>query len=117
MTSPNQTKRRTLVLLERAGKEHDAPVWRVASKLLGGTERTRVEVNLGRISRLSEDGQVVLVPGKVLGSGVIDKKVTVGAYSFSASAKSKIAAAGGSALSIQQFVEKFPDGSGVHLVK
>ena len=117
MTSPNQTKRRILVLLERTGKERDAPVWRTASKLLSGTERTKVEVNLGRISRLSEDGQAVLVPGKVLGSGVIDKKVTVGAYSFSASARNKIAAAGGSAISIPQFVKKFPDGSGVRLVE
>jgi large subunit ribosomal protein L18e len=117
MTSPNQTKRRTLVLLERAGKEHDAPVWCVASRLLGSSERTRVEVNLGRISRLAEDGQAIFVPGKVLGSGLIDKKMTIGAYSFSASARSKIAAAGGSALSIPQFVKKFPDGSGVHLVK
>jgi kynurenine formamidase len=48
---------------------------------------------------------------------LIDKKVTVGAFMFSASAKNKILATGGSALTVDQFVKKFPDGSGVKLVE
>ena len=76
-----------------------------------------VEVNIGRISRLVKDDQVIFVPGKVLGTGVIDKKVTVGAHSFSESARSKIVASGGTVLSVQDFVKEFPDGRGVKLVE
>jgi len=117
MTSPNPVLRRTLVLLERAGKEGKAPVWSVASELLRRSASSKVEVNLGRISRVAKEGEAIFVPGKVLGSGLIDKKVTVGAFTFSTSAKSKILATGGSALTVDQFVKKFPDGSGVKLVE
>ena len=59
----------------------------------------------------------MFVPGKVLGTGVIDRKVTVGAFNYSSGARSKIEASGGSALTIEQFVKKFPKGSGVRLVR
>jgi large subunit ribosomal protein L18e len=117
MTSSNPIHRQMSVMLERAGKEHKAPIWGVASKLLSGPTINEVEVNLGRISRIAADGQALFVPGKVLGSGLIDKKVIVGAFSFSKSAKSKIEASGGSALTVEQFLKKYPDGSGVKLVK
>jgi large subunit ribosomal protein L18e len=117
MTSSNPLLRRTLVLLERAGKKEKASVWSVASEMLSRPASLKVEVNLGRISRMAKDGEAIFVPGKVLGSGLIDKKVTLGAFVFSSSARSKIQAAGGSALSVDQFVKKFPDGSGVKLVE
>ncbi len=117
MTSSNSLLRKTIVLLERAGKEQKAPIWRSASKLLGRSAVGKVEVNVGRISRVAAEGEALLVPGKVLGSGRIEKKVVVGAFSFSAAAKSKIMASGGSALSVEQFVKTYPKGSGVKLVE
>lgn len=60
---------------------------------------------MGRISRNSKDGSRVLIPGKVLGSGNIDHKVTVGAYSFSKDAKVKIKLSGGSCLNIREFLD------------
>ncbi len=116
MTSSNPIMRRTIVMLERAGKEQEAPIWAAASSMLGRSALAKVEVNLGRISRVAQEGQALFVPGKVLGTGTIDKKVVVGAFSFSASAKSKIVAQGGSALSVEQFLKKYPKGSGVKLV-
>ncbi len=117
MTSSNPVLRRTSVMLERAGKKEKAPIWTEASSMLSSPASTRVEVNLGRISRLAEDGQAVFVPGKVLGTGVIERKLTIGAFAFSAGARSKIEASGGSALSVEQFLKKYPNGSGVKLVK
>jgi large subunit ribosomal protein L18e len=104
-------------MLERAGKKHKAPIWKEASSLLSGPTLNAVEVNVGRISRIVGDGEAVFVPGKVLGTGVMGRKVTVGAFAFSGSAKSKIEASGGSALTIGEFLKKYPRGSGVKLVK
>ncbi len=117
MTSSNPILRRDQVLLERMGKEQKAPIWSKASRLLGAPAGTKVEVNLSRLSRVAKAGETIFVPGKVLGSGDIDKKVTVGAFAFSSSAKGKILAKGGSAMSVEDFVKKFPKGSGVKLVK
>ena len=117
MTSSNPLHRQMSVMLERAGKEHKAPIWTVAARLLSRPEGTKVEVNLGKMSRIAEDGQAFFIPGKVLGTGVIDKKLVVGAFSFSASARAKLEAAGGSALTVEQFLKKYPEGSGVRLVQ
>jgi len=117
MTAANPVLRHASVMLERAGKKQNAPIWSEASSLLSNPASTKVEVNLGRISRIAEDGAAVFVPGKVLGTGVMERKVTVGAFAFSASAKSKIEASGGSALTISAFLKKYPKGSGVKLVK
>jgi large subunit ribosomal protein L18e len=117
VTTSNPVKRHTTVMLERAGKKQTAPIWSEASEMLSQPAVNRVEVNLGRISRIADDGEAVFVPGKVLGTGVIDRKLTVGAFAFSASAKSKIEASGGSALSIEEFLKKYPKGSGVRLVR
>ena len=117
MTASNPVLRRAAVMLERAGKKHDAPIWAEASNLLSGPASNQVEVNLGRISRVAGDGQAIFVPGKVLGTGVMGKKVTIGAFAFSDSARSKIEASGGSALTIGEFLKKYPKGSGVKLVR
>ena len=117
MTASNPERRRAAVMLEKAGKKQRAAIWRDASSMLSGEGKTRVEVNLGRISRAAGDGEAVFVPGKVLGTGVIGKKVTVGAFAFSSGAKSKIEASGGSALTVDEFVRRFPKGSGVRLVR
>jgi large subunit ribosomal protein L18e len=117
MKASNPVLRRTEVMLEKAGKKQKAPIWRDASSLLSSPGKTKVEVNLGRISRVADNGQAIFVPGKVLGTGVMDRKVIVGAFAFSAQAKSKIEASGGSALSVDQFLKKYPKGSGVKLVR
>jgi len=117
MTTTNPVLKRSVVMLEKAGRRQKARIWAVGSSLLSKPASTRVEVNLGRISRIASDGEAVFVPGKVLGTGVMERKVTVGAFSFSANAKSKIEASGGSALTVEEFLKKFPKGSGVRLVR
>ncbi len=117
MTASNPVLRRAAVMLERAGKKGKAPIWSQASVMLSSPTGLRVEVNLGRISRVVGDAEAAFVPGKVLGTGAADKKLVIGAFSFSTTARSKIEASGGSALTIEEFLKKYPKGSGVKLVK
>jgi large subunit ribosomal protein L18e len=117
MTSSNPLLRRTSVMLERAGKKEKAPIWLEASSMLSAPANNAVEVNLGRISRMTGAGEAVFVPGKVLGTGVIDRKLIIGAFAFSSAARSKIESSGGSALTIEEFLKKYPKGSGVRLVR
>lgn len=117
MTASNPILRHAAVMLERAAKEEKAPIWGEASRLLAGATKNRVEINVGRMSRIAAEGEALFVPGKVLGTGVMDKKLTVGAFSFSDSARAKLEGAGGSALSIEEFLKKYPKGSGVKIVR
>lgn len=107
---------RAIQELRRAARSHDAPVW---ASVADGLERSRHPsrpVSVGHLDRIAVAEETVVVPGKVLSDGVISKRLTVAAYSYSAQAKSKIHAAGGTALSLHDLLKSKPDGAGVRLI-
>ena len=116
LTKANKILRSSIVLLERQARSEKIGIWREAARYLSSGNATWPEVNVGRLARLG-DASAVFVPGKVLGTGNLEKKLNVGAFSFSASARSKIERAGGKTFSVEEFVKKYPQGSGVALVK
>ena len=91
--------------------------WRRVLELLQAASRKRVGVNIGRVSRYSKDGQLVVVPDKVLGAGVLKQKLTVAAVSFSQSAKKMIEQAGGKAITIAEAAKKNATGKDAVILK
>ena len=85
--------------------------------MLNFAERKRRIINVDQLDRIVSDGDVVVFPAKVLGTGVITKKITIGAFKFSAEAKRKIESVGGTAMSIEDLWEKHPKGTNVRLLK
>lgn len=83
---------------------------RALAKLLSRPERIRVEVNLSKLERFAQKGDIIAVPGKVLGAGKLTKAITIAAASFSISAKEKIEAVGGKTLSLVELLKKKPKG-------
>jgi large subunit ribosomal protein L18e len=116
ITKANKVLRSAIVLLERKARSEKTGIWREAARYLSSGTVTWPEVNVGRLARI-EHASAVFVPGKVLGTGNLEKKLNVGAFSFSASARSKIERAGGKAFSVEEFVKEYPEGSGVALVR
>ncbi len=100
---------------EEAARRNDAAVWQRVADELQRSNRSQRTVNLSRIERHTEDGDTVVVPGKVLGSGRLTKDVTVAAFNFSASAREAVHGAG-TATHIEDLVEDRPDGSGVEVL-
>lgn len=116
-TGPTNVQVRKLIrFLKRASNRYNVEIWRDVAERLNAPRRRRVEVNLSRIQRYTESGDVVVVPGKVLGSGVLNHPVVVGALSFSQGAYEKIRGVGGECLLILELVERFPRGSGVKIL-
>jgi len=116
ITKANKILRSSIVLLERKARGDKSGIWRDAARYLSSGTVTWPEVNVARLARLG-GASAVFVPGKVLGTGNLEKKLDVGAFSFSASARSKIERAGGKTFTVEEFVNKYPEGSGVALVK
>ena len=102
--------------LRRKAKGAKAPIWRRVREMILRPRRRRVEVNISKINRYTEEGDVVVVPGKVLGAGKLHHRVTVAALSFSSEALRKIREAGGRALTIRELIEENPEGSGVKII-
>jgi large subunit ribosomal protein L18e len=113
----NKVLRSQAVMLERKGRKDGLGIWRVAAESLSAPKSIETIVNISRLARVADGKNPLFVPGKVLGTGSLDKKLIVGAFTFSSSARAKIESAGGEALEIEEFVNKYPKGSGVILVK
>ncbi len=113
--STNIYLRRLIHTLKKYSREFKAPIWRDVAEYLSRPTRKRVEVNLSRINRYAKDGDVVVVPGKVLGSGTLSRKVTVAAWRFSRSAYEKIRKVG-EAITIEELLRRNPSGSNVKII-
>ena len=59
-------------------------------KLASKPKRSRPSVNLSKLDRLAKENESIIVPGKVLGSGTISKKINIAAVDFSDGARSKL---------------------------
>lgn len=116
MKSTNPYLRMTIRFLEKARKQYNAPLWGKVAELLSKPRRDRVIVNVGKLNRLANDGDVIVVPGKVLGYGELSKRVTVAAWAFSKTAIDKIKATGGEAITIPELVRRMPKPSNVKLI-
>jgi len=105
-----------LSLVEKLMKSQK-PIWRKVAYELSRSRKQRVQVNLSKIDQYATEDTIVIVPGKVLGSGVLTKKITIAAFAFSESAKKLIGQVGGKVVSIENLHKTNPDGRGTVLLK
>ena len=103
--------------LYEQSRNEDVAIWRDVAQRLERSNRRTAEVNLSDIDRYAEDGETILVPGKVLSNGDLDKKVDVVAFKFSAKAQDKIENAGGECISIEEIMESNPKGSNIRIME
>ena len=102
--------------LRRFSSQDQARIWRKLSQLLQRPSRKRAAVNLSKIERYTNEGEAVVIPGKVLASGDIKRPITVAAIGFSKIAEEKILKAKGKTLSIRDLHKENPKGSKVRIL-
>jgi len=112
----NQVVIQMVKLLKQASIKNDAPIWSKLAKLALKTSSARRVVNLTKINDVTKENDVIVVPGKVLGTGNVLHKVTLSSFSISNSAAQKIIESGGKIISFSEMIEKFPTGKGVSII-
>ncbi|MCK5660567.1 MAG: 50S ribosomal protein L18e [Methanosarcinales archaeon] len=105
-----------IVRLKEQSHTENAAIWKTVANRLDKPTRAHPRVNLGQISRHTGEGEVILVPGKVLGSGLLNHAVTVAALAFSESAKARITDNGGEAITINALMDTVPKGTNVRIM-
>jgi len=83
----------------------------VLAKKLSIPRKLQAKMNLDQLNNLKRNK--IIVVGKVLGKGEIEKKIEVAALSFSESAKEKLKKKGCEIKTIKQEIEKNPTMKGV----
>ncbi|MFH0836306.1 MAG: 50S ribosomal protein L18e [Candidatus Micrarchaeota archaeon] len=108
--------RRMVALLENAGRKNKAAVWLKVAERLQKPRRKMPEVNLFKLDKVANEGDVIVLPGKLLGIGVLTKKVTVAAFKASKEAKAKVSKSGGKLLTVADLVKQNPSGKGIRII-
>jgi len=97
-----------------AAKKGDS--WIEVAHILSGSSRKRVSLNLEDFKDL-KGGEKILVPGKVLSQGEIDKKIKVIALNFSEKAREKLSKAGCEVSTILEEIKSNPSAEGIKILK
>jgi large subunit ribosomal protein L18e len=103
--------------LKRYAREHQVNIWKEIGRRLEAPSKNYAQVNLSRINRYTTLNDVIVVPGKVLGAGVLDHPVTVAAVNFTDLAQRKINGTGGAVMTIEELLETLPKGSNVRIIR
>ena len=117
MSKTNPRLSSLIAELKSVSRNSDADVWSDVATRLEKPRSTHAEVNLGRIERYAQEDETVVVPGKVLGSGVLQKNITVAAVDFSSTAQTKIEQANGEPIQLEQAIEQNPSGSNIRVIR
>jgi len=91
-------------------------LWKDLAKRFESPRRNWAEINLTRLNRLTQKGDTIVVPGKVLGMGELDHDVNIYAFSGSENVQKKVKSAGGSFGTINDLIEK-GKATGVKIIK
>ena len=102
--------------LKSASKKNEAPIWSKIAKNALKSNSNKKTINLKKIDRLTDDGNAVVISGKILGTGKLSHKVLISSFSISNSAAKKIKESGGEILQFSDMIQRFPSGKGVKII-
>jgi len=87
--------------------------WKRIAKELERPTRNSRQVNLEKLNAHTKENELAIVPGKLLGAGNLDHKLTVAAFSATESAKEKLKS---SLVSIHDLIKKDPKGKNIRII-
>lgn len=102
--------------LRQASSKNKAPIWSKLAQMAQKPNIARRVVNIAKLNNVTSDNDVIVVPGKVLGTGNISHKITLCSFSISTTAAKKIIDAGGKIINHSEMISKFPTGKGVKII-
>lgn len=91
--------------------------WIKIAQIISGPTRQYASINLKEIDKNSSEGDTIVIPGKVLGSGVLNKKVKICALRFSSSALDKMKSSKSEAVILIEEIKKNPNAQGIKVMQ
>ncbi|MBI3334241.1 50S ribosomal protein L18e [Candidatus Pacearchaeota archaeon] len=90
--------------------------WLALAHRLSGPTRLHAALNLDQIDKQTTAGDTIVIPGKVLASGTLSKKLRICALSISTSARDKLKSTKSEYVSIFEEIAKNPKAQGVKML-
>lgn len=90
--------------------------WFKVAEILSSSRKKRIYMNLEEIDKKTKEGEIIVVSGKVLSQGELNKKIKVVALGFSEKAKEKLLKANCQISNIDEEIKKNPGAKGVKIL-
>ena len=90
--------------------------WKEVAGILSSSRKNKININLDKINKNAKQGEKILIPGKVLSMGDIDKKINVIALGFSEKAREKLLKAKCEVSIILHEIKKNPGAKGIRIL-
>jgi len=110
-------KKRNSNLVETVYLANKNKAWKKVAQILSGSSKKMVKINLEKINKNAKDKETIVVPGKVLSVGEIDKNITLIAFGFSEKTKEKLTKTKTSFSYIMDEIKKNPKAKEVKILK
>lgn len=90
--------------------------WVEVAGLVSAPRKKRAELNLDQINKEAKDGDIIVIPGKVLSQGDLNKKIKLVAFNFSESAREKLLKAKIDIKTIKEEIKENPEAKGIKIL-
>ena len=91
--------------------------WLEVAGILSKPRKNKLNINLEKINREAKEDEIIVIPGKVLGQGDLNKKLKIAALSFSEKAREKLLNAKAEILTMLEEIKKNPEAKGIRILK
>ena len=98
-----------------AAKKKDK--WLEVAGVISSSRRNSIGINLNELESKVKDGELVVIPGKILSQGELTKKVKIVALKFSEKAREKLSKAKISCSTILEEIKVNPEARGVRILR
>ncbi|HOI18551.1 MAG TPA: 50S ribosomal protein L18e [Candidatus Woesearchaeota archaeon] len=106
----------TIRKLKESSAKEKVSIWKKVAIELERPTRQRRSINLSRINRFCNENDIIVVPGKVLSSGDVNKKITIAAWSFSSKAIEKLEKSKSKVMKLEQLIKENPKGKNLKII-
>jgi len=91
--------------------------WIEVAKLLSSSRSKYSSINLSKLEEATTEGDTIVVIGKVLGSGNLNKRIRVCALGYSKEAKEKLKKIKAEIVTIKEEIKANPKAEGIKIIK
>ncbi|MFP4403108.1 MAG: 50S ribosomal protein L18e [Candidatus Woesearchaeota archaeon] len=105
-----------IINLDKISKDNNIKLWAKIAKDLKKSTRNSKIINLNKINHLTKENDVVVVPGKILGNGELEHKLTIIGLKISSQAKDKLKQSKSEFYLLDEIIQKNPKIKNVRIL-
>jgi large subunit ribosomal protein L18e len=110
-------RKRNFELVETIRGAKKAKAWIKVADILSRPRRKSISLNLSDINKEAKAGDIIVVPGKILSQGELDKKIKLVALAFSEKAREKLTKSKSEHLFLSEEIKKNPSAKGIKILE